>query len=131
VTPDPSKRSGLSRRETQILDILHARGSATAAEIQARMPDAPGYSTVRKLLEILEERKIVRHSLDGRRFVYTPVTPRTVASKSALKHLLNTFFGGSVEQAAVALFTLDGKSVDREMLDRIERESKRVKKEGR
>jgi predicted transcriptional regulator len=113
------------------MDILHARGSATAAEIQERLPDAPGYSSVRKLLEILEDKNIVHHTLDGRRFVYSPVTSKNVATKSALRHMLNTFFGGSVEEAAVALFALEGKEVDRAMLERIERESKRSRKEGR
>jgi BlaI family transcriptional regulator, penicillinase repressor len=129
--PEAPNASTLSRRESQILDILHVRGSATAAEIQERLPDAPGYSSVRKLLEILEDKKIVRHTVDGRRFVYSPVTSKNVATKSALRHMLNTFFGGSVEEAAVALFALEGKEVDRAMLERIERESKRSRKEGR
>ena len=86
----------MSRREAQILDILYERGEATAAEIQARLPDPPGYSSVRKLLEILEEKGIVRHKVDGRRFVYAPATSATTARKSALQHLVRTFFNGSV-----------------------------------
>ncbi len=123
--------SPLSRRENQILDILHSRGTASAADIHRLLPDAPGYSTVRKLLEILEDKKIVKHTVEGRRFVYSPVTPRSVATRSALRHLLNTFFSGSVEDAAVALFAMEEGKVDRKMLGRIERESRRAREEGR
>ena len=121
----------LSRRESEILDIIHELGSASAADVQERLPDAPGYSSVRKLLEILEDKRVVRHVVEGRRFIYSAVTPKGVASKSALRHLLNTFFGGSVEEAAVALFSIEGKNVDREMLERIARESRKASKEGR
>jgi predicted transcriptional regulator len=121
----------LSRRESEILDIIHELGSASAADIHERLPDAPGYSSVRKLLEILEDKKVVKHVIDGRRFIYSPVTPRSVASKSALRHILNTFFGGSIEEAAVALFSIDGKSVDNEMLKRIARESRKASRDGR
>ena len=122
---------GLSRREAQILDILHERGEATAAEIQARLPDPPGYSSVRKLLEILESKGIVKHSTEGRRFVYAPVTPATAARKSALRHLVRTFFNGSVEQATIALLSLSDTKLDAAAVERIARESKRAKAEGR
>lgn len=122
---------GLSRRESQILDILHERGEATAAEIQVRLPDPPGYSSVRKLLEILESKGIVKHSVDGRRFVYAPATPVTSARKSALKHLVRTFFSGSVEQATIALLSLSEGTLDAGALERIARASKRARAEGR
>jgi predicted transcriptional regulator len=122
---------GLSRREAQILDILHERGEATAAEIQARLPDPPGYSSVRKLLEILERKGIVRHTAEGRRFVYAAATPVKSARKSALRHLVRTFFSGSVEQATIALLSLSDEKLDAAALARIARESKRAREEGR
>jgi predicted transcriptional regulator len=122
---------GLSRREAQILDILHERGEAPAAEIQARLPDPPGYSSVRKLLEILERKGIVRHTAEGRRFVYAAATPVKSARKSALRHLVRTFFSGSVEQATIALLSLSDEKLDAAALARIARESKRAREEGR
>ncbi len=121
----------LSRREGQILDLLHARGHATAAEVREQLPDAPGYSTVRKLLEILETKGLVHHTRDGKRFVFSPVTPRSVARKTALRHLLRTFFDGSVEQAMVTLLSMSDRKLDAPALERIARESRRVKGEGR
>jgi predicted transcriptional regulator len=122
---------GLSRRESQILDILHARGAATAAEVQAELPESPGYNSVRKLLEILEKRGVVRHTMDGRRFVYSAVTPKTVARKSALQHLVRTFFDGSAEQAAVALLAMADTKIDAAAIDRIARASGKARSEGR
>lgn len=122
---------GLSRRESQILDILHERGEATAAEIQARLPDPPGYSSVRKLLEILERKGIVRHTAEGRRFVYAAATPVKSARKSALRHLVRTFFSGSVEEATIALLSMSDEKLDAAALARIARESKRAREEGR
>ncbi len=109
----------LSRRERQILDVLYERGRATAADIQAALPDPPGYSAIRALMRILEEKGHARHDVDGARYVYLPCVPRGRARRSALKHLLQTFFDGSAAEAVVAL--LDGSTrlapVD---LDRIE-----------
>ena len=127
----PGTGRGLSRRESQILDILHERGEATAAEIQERLPDPPGYSSVRKLLEILETKRIVRHVVEGRRFVYAPTTPVKSARKSALRHLVRTFFSGSVEQATIALMSLSDDKLDAAAIERIARESKRARGEGR
>jgi BlaI family penicillinase repressor len=98
----------VSRRERQILDVLFARKRATAAEIQANLPDAPSYSAVRALLRILETKGHVRHEQDGPRYVYVPVIARDSAKRSALAHLVRTFFDGSTEEAVAAL--LDGES---------------------
>jgi predicted transcriptional regulator len=98
----------VSRRERQILDVLFARERATAAEIQANLPEAPSYSAVRALLRILETKGHVRHEQDGPRYVYVPVVARDSAKKSALAHLVRTFFDGSTEDAVAAL--LDGES---------------------
>jgi predicted transcriptional regulator len=96
----------VSRRERQMLDVLFARGRATAAEIQSALPDAPSYSAVRALLRILEMKGHVRHEQEGPRYVYVPTLARDSAKKSALRHLVRTFFDGSTEQAVAAL--LDG-----------------------
>src|SRR5919106_5487774 len=93
----------LSRRERQIVDILSAQGRATAAEVQAALPEPPSYSAVRAMLRILEEKGHVRHEQDGPRYIFRPTVARDNAKKSALHHLLRTFFDGSREQAISAL----------------------------
>src|ERR687884_605634 len=93
----------LSRRERQIIDILYAHGRATAAEVQAALPDPPSYSAVRAMLRILEEKGHVHHEQDGPRYVYLPTIAPERAKRSALKHLIQTFFNGSAEQAISAL----------------------------
>ena len=103
-------RETLSRRERQILDVLYREGKATAAEIQAAIPDAPSYSAIRALVRILEEKGHVRHEEDGPRYVYLPTVSPAQARKSAVRHLLDTFFGGSAANAAAALVDGDRKS---------------------
>jgi BlaI family transcriptional regulator, penicillinase repressor len=120
----------LSRRERQIVDILYSHGRATAAEVQASLPDPPSYSAVRAMLRILEEKGHVRHEQDGPRYVYLPTVARDNAKRSALRHMLQTFFDGSTEQAISAL--LDDSSArlsDRE-LDRLARMIERARKAG-
>src|SRR5688572_28823601 len=117
----PRPHIDLSRRERQIVDILYSQGRATAAEMQAALPDPPSYSAVRAMLRILEEKGHVRHEQDGPRYVYLPTVARDNAKRSALRHMLQTFFDGSAEQAISAL--LDDSSTrlsDRE-LDRLAR----------
>ena len=97
----------VSRRERQILDVLYRVGRATVAEIQAGMPNAPGYSAVRTFLRILEEKGHVRHEQDGARYVYLPSVKPDQAKRSALRHLLHTFFDGSATQAIAALLDED------------------------
>ena len=121
----------LSRRERQIMDILHAKGSLTAAEIRAALPDAPGYSAVRALLRILEEKGHVKHRQDGPRYIYLPCVSRENASRSALKRLVATFFQGSTTQALAALLeNADTKLSDAE-LNQLQQLIKQAKKEGR
>src|SRR5437667_12875164 len=93
----------LRRRERQIMDILHSREQVTAAEVLAALPDPPGYSAVRALLRILEEKGHVRHRRDGARYVYLPRVSRETASRSALKRVVSTFFRGSITEAMAAL----------------------------
>lgn len=109
----------VSRRERQILDVLYTRGRATAAEIQAAIPEAPGYSAVRALLRILEAKKYVRHEHDGPRYVYVPTIGRDSAKKSALRHLVRTFFDGSTEQAMAALLDVSSARLSDDELERL------------
>jgi predicted transcriptional regulator len=120
-----------TRRERQIMDVLHAKGSGTVADIRAALPEPPGYSAVRALLRILEEKGHVRHRQEGARYVYVPSRSRESASRSALKRLVATFFQGSATQAMAALLeAADTKLSDAE-LDKLQELIKQAKKEGR
>ena len=112
---------GLSRRERQIVDILYARGRATAAEVQTGLPDPPSYSAVRAMLRILEEKGHVRHEQDGPRYVYLPTVARDNAKRSALRHMLRTFFDGSAEQAISTLLDDASTRLSDAELDRLAR----------
>ena len=134
MTPRPQKprplHAVLSRRERQIMDILFRRGRATAAGVMEELPGDPSYSTVRTQLRVLEEKGHVRHELDGVRFVYMPVLARQAARKSALRHLVDTFFDGSSEQAVAALLGGEGARLTDEQLDRIAAMIAKARKEG-
>ncbi len=93
----------LSNRERQIMDILYRNGSATAAEVHEKLPDPPSYSAVRATLRILEEKGQVRHEQDGPRYVFRPAVARDKAKRTAVRHLLSTFFDGSTELAVATL----------------------------
>jgi BlaI family transcriptional regulator, penicillinase repressor len=121
----------LSRRERQIMDVLHARGQATAAEVLAALPNPPGYSAVRALLRILEEKGHVKHHRDGARYVYLPRASKEVASKSALKRVVSTFFQGSVTQAMAALLESSDAEISDSELEKLQQIIKQAKKEGR
>lgn len=109
----------LSRRERQIMDILFRLGRATAADVMAELPNEPTYSTVRTQLRVLEQKGHVRHEQEGLRFVYTPVVARNTARKSALRHVIATFFDGSPEKAVAALLGGEATKLTDEQLDRI------------
>jgi len=123
--------TSLSRRERQILDILYARGRATAADILASLPDPPSYSTTRALLRVLEQKGHVRHEEDGPRYVFFPRVSRQRASVTALRHVLNTFFDGSAVAAATALVESSASKLSAEELDRLEALIERARKEGK
>ena len=109
----------LSRRERLIMDTLYQLGRATAGELVKALPGEPSDSTVRTQLRVLEAKGHVRHEEEGLRYVYQPVVPRRVVRKSALKHLVNTFFDGSAEKVVAALLGPDGGRLSDEELDRI------------
>jgi predicted transcriptional regulator len=98
-----STHATLTRRERQIMDVLYRRGRATAAEVMEDVSGEPNYSTVRTQLRVLEGKGHVRHEEQGLRYIYMPAVPRRAARKSALKHLMDTFFDGSAEQVVAAV----------------------------
>src|SRR5882762_5158181 len=108
--------ASLSRRERQIMDLLYRSGRATAAEIQQALPSPPGYSATRAMLRILEEKGHVRHEEDGPRYVYTPRVPRDSAKKSALLHMMQTFFEGSAAKLVSTLVSEDAGRMSAEEL---------------
>ena len=121
----------LSRRERQIMDALHHRGRATAAEVQAALPDPPGYSAVRALLRILEEKGHIKHRRDGARYVYLPRVSQKTASRSALKRVLSTFFGGSVHDAMAALLDVSDTKLSETELTELNKLISKRRKQGR
>jgi BlaI family transcriptional regulator, penicillinase repressor len=121
--------TGLSRRERQIMEVLYQRGKASAAEVREAMEDAPGYSAVRAMLRVLEEKGHVKHQAEGLKYVYVPVINRDKAKRSALKSLLDTFFADSPEQVVAALLDVSSKRLTREELDRMAEMIDRAKQE--
>src|SRR5918999_3774419 len=120
----------LTRRERQIMDILYRRGRATAAEVMEDLPGNPSSSTVRTQLRVLEEKGHVRHEEEGLRYIYTPAVPRHAVRKSALRHLVDTFFDGSAEKVVGALLGGDGARVSDEELERIAALVEKARKEA-
>jgi len=123
--------AGLSRRERQIMDILYQRGKASASEVREAMPNAPGYSAVRAMLRVLEEKGHVRHQAEELRYVYFPTVNRDKAKLSAVKHLLDTFFNDSPEQIVAALLDVSSTRLSREELERMAEMIERAKREGK
>jgi predicted transcriptional regulator len=122
--------AGLTRRERQIMDILYRRERATAGEVMEDLPGNPHYSTVRTQLRILEEKGHVSHEEQGLRYVYAPAVPRRAARKSALRHLVDTFFDGSAEQVVAAVLGGEGSKLSEAELDRIAELVAKARKEG-
>ncbi len=121
----------LSRRERQIMDALHRRGQATAAEVQDALPNAPSYSAVRTLLRILEEKGHIRHRREGARYVYLPRAKPETARRSALKRLVGTFFQGSVKQAVAALLENADTRLSDSDLRELQQTIEQARKQGR
>ena len=122
---------GLSRRERQIMDILYQRGKSSASEVLAAMPDAPGYSAVRAMLRVLEEKGHVKHQAEGLKYVYVPTVARDRAKRSAVKHLLDTFFKDAPDQVVAALLDVSSTRLTRAELDRMAEMIDRAKEEGK
>lgn len=127
-----SKPPALSRRERQIMDLLYQLQSASVGDVLAALPaqPKPSYSTVRAQLRVLEEKGHVRHEEHGLRYVYIPAVPRDVARRSALRHLVDTFFEGSTEQVVTALLGGEASRITPDELDRIARLISKSRKES-
>jgi predicted transcriptional regulator len=120
----------LSRRERQIMDVLYREGRATAADVQAALPGSPSDSTVRTQLRVLEAKGHVVHETQGNRFVYAPTVPRHSARRSALRHLVDTFFDGSRAKVVAALLGTDTVKLTPEELEGIEALIRRAREEA-
>ena len=127
--PKP-RPAGLARRERQIMDILYRRGRATAGDVMEELSGMPHYSTVRTQLRVLEEKGHIRHEEDGARYVYMPAVPLAAARKSALRHLVDTFFDGSAEQVVAAVLGGEASRLSDDDLKRIADLVAKARKEG-
>jgi predicted transcriptional regulator len=112
-------RADLGRRERQIVDAVYRLGRASVADVRANIDDPPSYSAVRGMLNLLEEKGHLRHEVDGLRYIYRPVVAASHARKSAMAHLVRTFFAGNAADAASALLELPGRKWSREELERL------------
>ena len=121
----------LGRRERQILDAVYRLGRASVSDVRAELPDPPSYSAVRGMLNLLKDKGHLRHEADGLRYVYLPVVAPSEARRSALAHVVRTFFGGSQAEAASALFDLPDQKLSRDELARLSRLVHQAIKEGR
>ena len=126
-----NSQKNLSRRERQIMDIIYRKGQATAAEVMENLPDPPGYSAVRAMLKILEDKGHLRHKQQGPRYVFLPKVSREKAKRSAVKHLLQTFFDGSAASAVATLLDVPRSDLSNADLDRLNNLISQAKKEGR
>jgi predicted transcriptional regulator len=125
------KHQVLSRRERQIMDVLYQRGRASAAEIHQSLPDPPSYSAVRAKLRVLEDKGHVKHQEEALRYVYVPTLAPGRARRSALRHVVDTFFSGSVEQVVAALIDRSAVNVSKDELDRMAAMIDNARREGR
>jgi predicted transcriptional regulator len=123
--------TGLSRRERQIMEILYRHGKASVSGVMAGMEDAPGYSAVRAMMRVLEEKGHVKHMAEGLKYVYVPVVTREKAKRSAVKHLLDTFFSEAPEQVVAALLDVSSNRLTNAELDRMAEMIEKAKKEGK
>jgi BlaI family transcriptional regulator, penicillinase repressor len=123
--------AGLSRRERQIMEILYQRGKASASDVREAMNDAPGYSAVRAMLRVLEEKGHLKHESEGLKYVYAPVVNRDRAKRSAVKHLVDTFFRDSPEQVVASLLDVSSRRLTPEELDRMAEMIDKARKEGK
>jgi predicted transcriptional regulator len=121
----------LSRRERQIMSVVHRLGRATAADVLAEMPEPPSYSAVRAMLRILEDKGQLKHEQDGPRYVYSTTMPVERAGRSALRDVVSTFFAGSAEEAVATLIDMNERKLSGEELDRLADLINRAREEGR
>jgi predicted transcriptional regulator len=128
--PDTSAPE-LSRRERQVMDILHRRAEATVAEIMEELPDPPTYSAVRSVLRILGEKDLIRYKEDGPRYVYYPTQATETARDDVLAHVVRTYFAGSPEQAVTALLRMSDVDMSDDEIERLRKTIRRARQNGR
>lgn len=124
-------QQALGRRERQIMDVIFERGEASVADVLERLPDPPSYSAVRTMIRYLESKGCLRHRREGTKYIYRPTQPKESVSRSALLHLVKTFFGGSAPDAVAALLDVSSEKLSDDDFDRIERLIDEARKEGR
>lgn len=124
-------QDSLGRRERQILETVYRLGRAAVAEVRAELPDPPSYSAVRGMLNLLEEKGHLRHEQDGLRYVYMPVVEAEAASRTAMAHVVRTFFRGNPAEAATALFDLPDHKLSEAELEQLSRLLRQAMKQGR
>ena len=129
--PETGPDAGLSRRERQVMEILHRRNGATVAEIMEELPDPPTYSAVRSVLRILREKELIRHEEDGPRYVYYPAEPTEQTRDDVLAHVVRTYFAGSPESAVTALLRMSDVDLDDAELQRLRATIRRARESGR
>jgi BlaI family transcriptional regulator, penicillinase repressor len=111
--------TGLSRREREILEILHRLGEGTVTEVYEAMPEAPSYSAVRSILRIMEEKHLINHREDGKRYVFLPAVGRNEAAKSAIQNVMNTFFNGSFEGVVRTFLSSEETNLSKDELNQL------------
>ena len=126
-----SPTDDLSRRERQVMEILHRRGESTVAEIMEELPDPPTYSAVRSILRILSEKQLIQYKEDGPRYVYFPAAPTEEARDEVLEHVVRTYFGGSAEQAVTALLRISDADISQSEVQRLRDKIRRARLSGR
>jgi BlaI family transcriptional regulator, penicillinase repressor len=131
VMTDKSETPALSRRERQVMDILHRRAEATVAEIMAELPDPPTYSAVRSVLRILGEKDLIRYKEDGPRYIYYPTQDTETARDDVLAHVVRTYFAGSPEQAVTALLRMSDVDMKDDEIERLRETIRRARQSGR
>jgi predicted transcriptional regulator len=129
--PKATTSEDLTRRERQVMDILHRRGESTVAEIMADLPDPPTYSAVRSILRILGEKQLISYKEDGPRYVYFPAESTERTRDDVLEHVVNTYFAGSTEQAVTALLRMSDADVTEDEVNRLRDKIRRARQSGR
>jgi BlaI family penicillinase repressor len=124
-------QKSLSRRERQIMDIIYEMKEATALQVMYRLPSPPSYSAVRALLRVLEIKGHLVHRQDGSRYIFAPILAKDKASRSALRHLLKTFFNNSTEDAVAALLDISEDNLSEEDYRRLAQLIQKAGREGR
>ena len=128
--PTKKRQPTLGHRERQIMDAIFRRGEASVREVLELLPDPPTYSTVRKMMSLIEKKGLLRHRREGTKYIYRPVEPREVASRSAVQHLLATFFSGSATDAVNAILDVSSDTLGKQDFARLRKMIEQARKEG-